>query len=595
LGGSSQIYFGLNEIVKYDKDSLYITNPEYVKPLNLHHLKNIFAIPSWIRIFVQYLKVVPEKITWCLVLVLIKIKYKMAKLTSFSKLLLTVLIVAGIVLGGKYFLDNTEAGKKLLKKSAESSTSTDNNDSTADTDPNTVKVGVVTWGGYAGGQYFNEGFKANTESRFYKDYGMKVDFKVLDDFEASRAAFKNGDVDLLWCTVDALPTEMASLEAFDPRVVFQADWSRGGDAVVVRRGITSVSDLKGKKVAVAELTPSHSFLLWLLDAAGMKISDIQIVKQPSAIDAAQVFKSQQVDAAVVWSPDDELCIQSVPGSKILESTRSASNIIADAFIAKGEWLDKNRDKANNLYEGWMKGAAEINNSDANKRKAAKILSENFEGVSEDAAYKSINNVRLCTHGDNLNFFGMNPEYKGVTGENLYNKMTNTYQQLGYIEGKVPSWRLAINTEAIKAATALANMPGQTAEGQKQFTVATEETKNREAIATKRVSISFRSGEFLLDENTKYIIDKEFVDIARAFSNARIRIEGNTDNIGNAASNKALSLKRAKSVAEYLITTYKMPRNRFIIIGNGPDKPVAGNDTEAGRSKNRRTDFEIVGE
>jgi NitT/TauT family transport system substrate-binding protein len=554
----------------------------------------MFAIPSWIRIFVQYLKVVPEMETWYLVLVLIKIKYKMAKLTSFSKLLLTVVIVAGIVLGGKYFLDNTEAGKKLLKKSAESSTSSDNNDA-ADSDPNTVKVGVVTWGGYAGGQYFNEGFKANTESRFYKDYGMKVDFKVLDDFEASRAAFKNGDVDLLWCTVDALPTEMTSLEAFDPRVVFQADWSRGGDAVVVRRGITSVSDLKGKKVAVAELTPSHSFLLWLLDAAGMKISDIQIVKQPSAIDAAQVFKSQQVDAAVVWSPDDELCIQSVPGSKILESTRSASNIIADAFIAKGEWLDKNRDKAKNLYEGWMKGAAEINNSDDNKRKAAKILSENFEGVSEDAAYKSINNVRLCTHGDNLNFFGMNPDYKGVTGENLYNKMTNTYQQLGYIEGKVPSWRLAINTEAIKAATSLTSSPDQSAEGQKQFTVATEETKNKEAIATKRVSISFRSGEFLLDENTKYIIDKEFVDIARAFSNARIRIEGNTDNIGNVASNKALSLKRAKSVAEYLITTYKMPRNRFIIIGNGPDKPVAGNDTEAGRSKNRRTDFEIVGE
>ena len=54
-----------------------------------------------------------------------------------------------------------------------------------------------------------------------------MDFKVLDDFEASRAAFKNGDVQLLWCTVDALPTEMAALEAFDPRIVFQADWSRG--------------------------------------------------------------------------------------------------------------------------------------------------------------------------------------------------------------------------------------------------------------------------------------------------------------------------------------------------------------------------------
>jgi NitT/TauT family transport system substrate-binding protein len=516
----------------------------------------------------------------------------MAKLTSFSKLLLTVVIVAGVFFGGRYLFKNTEMGQKIIENGSQNGGS---DDSKSDSDPGTVKIGVVTWGGYAGGQYFNEGFKANTQSRFYKDYGFKVDFKVLDDFEASRAAFKNGDVNLLWCTVDALPTEMSALEAFDPRIVFQADWSRGGDAVVVRRGITSVADLKGKKVAVAELSPSHSFLIWLLEAAGMKPSDIEIVKQPSAIDAAQVFKSQQVDAAVVWSPDDELCIQAVPGSKILESTRSASNIIADAFIAKGDWLEKNRDKANKLYEGWMKGAAEINSSEANKRKAAKILSENFDGVSEEAAYKSIENVRLCTHGDNLNFFGMNPAYKGVTGENLYNRMTNTYQQLGYIEGKVPSWRLAINTEAIKAASALTSVSDQVAEGQKQFSVATEAAKTREAIATKRVSISFRTGEFQLDENSKYIIDKEFVDIAKAFSNSRIRIEGNTDNVGNAASNKALSQKRAKSVADYLIATYNMPRNRFIIVGNGPSKPVSSNDTDEGRAKNRRTDFEIVGE
>lgn len=516
----------------------------------------------------------------------------MARLTPLSKLLLAVLIVGGLVFGVRYLVKNTDAGRKLLKQSEQTDP-----DSTDDptVDPGTVKIGVVTWGGYAGGQYFNEGFKASTQSRFYQDYGFKVDFKVLDDFEASRAAFKNGNVDLLWCTVDALPTEMAALAAYDPRIVFQADWSRGGDAVVVRRGITSISDLKGKKVAVAELTPSHSFLIWLLDAAGMSPSDIEIVKQPSAIDAAQVFKSQQVDAAVVWSPDDQLCVQAVPGSKILESTRSASNIIADAFIAKGAWLDKNADKASKLYEGWMIGAAEINSSDVNKRKAAKILSDNFDGVSLDAALQAINNVRLCTHGDNLNFFGMNPDYKGVTGENLYNRMSATYQKLGYIEGKVPSWRLAINTQAIKASSALADMNGQTAEGQKQFTQATDAVKTKEAIATKRVSISFRSGEFKLDENTKYIIDKEFVEIAKAFSNSRIRIEGNTDNVGNPATNKALSEKRARAVAEYLITTYSMPRNRFIIIGNGQDKPVAENDTELGRSKNRRTDFEIVGE
>jgi NitT/TauT family transport system substrate-binding protein len=70
--------------------------------------------------------------------------------------------------------------------------------------------------------------------------------------------------------------------------------------VVVRRGINKVSDLKGKKVAFAEMTPSHTFLLWLLEAGSLTINDIEPVKVPSAIDAADIFKKGQVDAAVVW-------------------------------------------------------------------------------------------------------------------------------------------------------------------------------------------------------------------------------------------------------------------------------------------------------
>jgi len=86
-----------------------------------------------------------------------------------------------------------------------------------------------------------------------------------------------------------------------------------------------------------------------------------------------------------------------------------------------------------------------------------------------------------------------------------------------------------------------------------------------------------------------------VPYANAFSNARIRIEGNTDTDGSRASNIALSKKRARAVADYLIKEYNMPANRFVVVGNGPDKPVASNDSAAGKSKNRRTDFELVSE
>jgi len=501
------------------------------------------------------------------------------RLTTFSKLLITVLIVA------------ESMGHQSGSSDTEIVADADASEPVGEDRP--IRIGVVTWGGYAGGQYFNEGFAANKNSRFYKDYGFPVEFKVLDDVDASLAAWKRDEIDLHWYTIDAFPTIVNGLKDFDPVVLWQADWSRGGDAIVVRRGITNVSDLKGKKIAVAEMTPSHSFLLWLLDAGGLGAEDVTIIPQASAVNAAEAFKSQSVDAAVVWSPDDEACLRAVPGSRVLESTKSASNIIADVFFAKRAFVENNRDKLRQLYEGWMKGAGEINSSQASKDKAVGILATGL-GIPEDDARIAINNVRLTTHGDNLNFFGLNPDFKGVTGDALYRRMTEEYQLLGFAEADVPTWRFVAYPNIVQRTELTGD--ANAAEAQKSFeAVSVAEGQDREAIATKQVSISFRTGEFQLDENAKYIIDREFVDIAKAFGNARIRIEGNTDNVGNRSSNVTLSQKRANAVRDYLVSQYNMDPNRFIVIGNGPDKPVADNSTDEGRAKNRRTDFELIRE
>ncbi|MGB3547844.1 MAG: phosphate ABC transporter substrate-binding/OmpA family protein [Saprospiraceae bacterium] len=525
----------------------------------------------------------------------------MARLTTLSKLLITILILLVIFFGFNYFV-NGSLLPNLGGDGTEQAGSTDgsggggglfgggkksNNDA--------IRVGVVTWGGYAGGQYFNEGFAASAESRFKKEYGIDVEFVLNDDVVSSLAAFKNGDIDVHWYTIDAFPTILSDLSAYNPVVLFQADWSRGGDAIVAQRGINNVAGLRGKTVAVAELTPSHSFLLWLLDAGGMTVNDIDIIPQASAIDAAAAFKSGQVDAAVVWSPDDEQAVRAVSGARILESTRSASNIIADVFFAKREYVEQNKDKLQKLYEGWMRGAAEINASEANKQKAARILATGL-AIPEGDALAAINNVRLVTHGDNVNFFGLNPSFKGVTGESLYQRMANEYSALKYIEGSVPAFRGVSYPQLVNAASGNLSGPENAAEAGKEFAAVKEsEAEAKEAIATKQVSINFASGQSTLDENAKRIIDRDFVEIARAFGNARVRIEGNTDNTGGRATNVELSKRRAQAVAGYLVREYSMDPNRFIIVGNGPDNPVADNGSERGRAQNRRTDFELVRE
>lgn len=72
----------------------------------------------------------------------------------------------------------------------------------------------------------------------------------------------------------------------------------------------------------------------------------------------------------------------------------------------------------------------------------------------------------------------------------------------------------------------------------------------------------------------------------------VEISGHTDSKGTAAYNKQLSTKRAKVVVDYLVGK-GISASRLTHQGYGFDKPVASNDTEAGRQLNRRTEFKIL--
>ena len=110
--------------------------------------------------------------------------------------------------------------------------------------------------------------------------------------------------------------------------------------------------------------------------------------------------------------------------------------------------------------------------------------------------------------------------------------------------------------------------------------------------SRPVNIYFGSGRAALDANAKQVLDS-VATMSQAFSNAYIRVEGNTDNVGNPDRNQALSQGRAQAVVSYLVAKYGFDRNRFVALGNGSSKPLASNDSNDGRSKNRRTDIKII--
>jgi outer membrane protein OmpA-like peptidoglycan-associated protein len=72
----------------------------------------------------------------------------------------------------------------------------------------------------------------------------------------------------------------------------------------------------------------------------------------------------------------------------------------------------------------------------------------------------------------------------------------------------------------------------------------------------------------------------------------LQVEGHTDSTGSPAANRKLSSDRAESVRSYLIKQ-GVAKARLVSKGFGPDKPIAPNDTDAGREQNRRVEFNII--
>jgi len=406
------------------------------------------------------------------------------KVKTGPKIIGLALLVIGLIFGGKWVLNNTNiipkgssgTSKSFFKHAKEP-----------------LKVCVVTWGGYAGGQYYNRGFKPNDDSQYLKKYDLPVEFVVIDDYNASREAWKADAVQVLWTTADSFPTEAGALQraGYKPKIIFQSDWSRGGDVIVSTRVINSIQDLKGKRVSVAFGTPSHTFLLRSLEAVGMTVKDLKLIEVPSAVDSATAFKAGQVEAAVVWSPDDEDCISKVSGAKALASTKQATHIIADVFYAKEEIIEKRRDDIKALVEGWMIGAAEVNSSPTARSQAVKILAE---GLNQPDGFidQAINNVRLNTYGDNVNFFNLRGSFTGVTGEQLYLETGRLYQEnTNLVPDGMPSWRVISDASILRDINLTGVNDG--AESDFKFSQPTKSLETAPALSTKRLSVSFATG------------------------------------------------------------------------------------------------------
>jgi OOP family OmpA-OmpF porin len=104
------------------------------------------------------------------------------------------------------------------------------------------------------------------------------------------------------------------------------------------------------------------------------------------------------------------------------------------------------------------------------------------------------------------------------------------------------------------------------------------------------NLNFETGSTQLTAESVPTVES-LVVILKAYPAVAVRLEGHTDSSGDAAANKKLSLDRAVAVKEIMIKG-GIPEGRIGADGYGQEKPIAPNETEEGRAKNRRTELVV---
>ncbi len=111
------------------------------------------------------------------------------------------------------------------------------------------------------------------------------------------------------------------------------------------------------------------------------------------------------------------------------------------------------------------------------------------------------------------------------------------------------------------------------------------------IILRLVGLTFDSGNAQIRPQTFDLLAKveKAIDV---FPRSELIIEGHTDSFGGDASNQKLSQTRAESVQQYMINAMRIPTYRLIATGYGETRPIASNETQSGRQRNRRIDIVI---
>ena len=223
------------------------------------------------------------------------------------------------------------------------------------------------------------------DAGLFKKHGLDVTIKKIPQKDR-HLAIASGDVQCAATTVDTWIVWNANGVATTQ--IFQLDKSFGADGMVVKPGITKISDLKGKTVAAsAPGTAPYFTLAWMLKKNGMSVKDVRVVNlEPQAAANAMIAGTDGVDAAMTYEPYLGAVRAKPEAGKIIATTLDYP-MIMDTFGCTPKFLSDNPKAAKALADAYFDAVAMIK---AEPAKSFEIMGadvkQNAEAFEKSQAY-----------------------------------------------------------------------------------------------------------------------------------------------------------------------------------------------------------------
>ncbi|HTD46717.1 MAG TPA: ABC transporter substrate-binding protein [bacterium] len=283
----------------------------------------------------------------------------------------------------------------------------------------TLLIGQSTWVGY--GPLF-----LARDKRFFDEAGVSVELKTFEDPKTRFFALVSGKLDGIATTLDTASLYWSTEHPF--RSVLGLDDSKGGDGIVAVDTITSIKDLRGKRVAYNKGSVSHFFLSVLLRQNGMTEKDIQSI-QMQQDDAGAAFVARKVDAAVTWEPWLSRA-KKTPGGHILVDSSTTPGLIVDILLFRSDIIKNHPDAVKAAVQGWFKA---VDYWKRNPDESDLLMAKAVGGWLKDVKTfrETLDGVRFYDEAINRQYFGLGGQIY-VTAQNAI----DIWKSFGMIRGNV---------------------------------------------------------------------------------------------------------------------------------------------------------------